>query len=374
MKMTRRAMMTTAVIAGLTLTGCGGGEEDKDPATTDSSSSSPSTSTSPSKAPEETGPPRAESALVVADPKIKGLKTTKVGDGTKGDIIVPTGSVTVTSVATVEEIPGELVEDTGTLRPADGEKFVLVTLEHTKAKLAKGSVAAGLGDPLLQVTRGKDSAELDLPDSGKSATYLLSVPAKGDSSIAVSQSGLTQEVDLADGQRVTDSVAQTYYRKTREVKPKDGPTISPTKVDVVHTNGNDKTVSVSLDTPVTKVSLAPWVEGRGWAQEGTAWLSVDGSVSRQSASGVLSPGQTQAKFTVEYGDGESEAMNVHLAPEQSSGEIHKSVAVPVDTESVTLLTTAGMEVWALEGYTVQGPGTVMLKSDRLEVDFGAPAS
>lgn len=372
MTMTKRAMVAMAMIAGLTLSGCGGGQEEKEPGST--ASSSPSESTSPSKAGQEMGPPRAGSALVVADPDVDQLETTEVSDGTKGTIIVPTGSVTVQNVATAKKIPGEIVGDTGTLLPAKGEMFVLVTLEHKKAKLPEDSVAAGLGDPLLQVVRGEDSEALKLPTSGTSATYLLSVPVDGDSAIAVSQSGLTQKVDLADGQRVLDSVAQTYYRKTREVKPKGGLTMAPAKVEVAHEGGNTKTVTLRLDTSVTQVSLSPWVEGRGWARAGTAWLSVDGSLSRRSSSGVLFPGRVQAKFTVEHGEEGAEAISINLPPEQSNGEVHQSVAVPVDIEEITLVTTAGVEVVASGGYTVQGSSPVMFSSQPLEVDFGPPAS
>lgn len=75
------------------------------------------------------GPPRAESNLVVVDPDAE-LTTTEISDDDGGEIIVPTGTVTVAPVASAEGIPGALVDASVTLHPAEGESFRLVTIGY----------------------------------------------------------------------------------------------------------------------------------------------------------------------------------------------------------------------------------------------------
>lgn len=230
MRMTRRSAMAAAVIVGLALTGC-----------TEGSDGSQTSS----------GRPQAKAHLVLEDPDAY-LSGTAVGDGSRSSIIVPTGTVSMAPVQRVETIPGALVGKPGTLLPASGEVFTVVTLSYTAAEVKQRADGALVPDvdletPVITLERGEDTVELTAPSDGESLSLLISAP-KDQGAIVVTQAGHAQQFSLTDGQRIPDAVARTYYRPKQGVIEV-GQRLSPPKeqIEVENAGGNTSTVSVTVD-------------------------------------------------------------------------------------------------------------------------------
>lgn len=115
--------------------------------------------------------------------------------------------------------------------------------------------------------------------------------------------------------------------------------------------------------------LAPWVEGKGWARQGTAWLTLDGRLKRTVSSGTIASSLTQTKIAVETAD-QTASIDIKLPSEESSVPFDHAVPVPVNVESVTVVATAGIGIETLGSWTLQGPSPVTVAGEPFEIDLG----
>lgn len=287
---------------------------------------------------------------------------------------MPTGTVSVDAVQAVKTIPGELVERSGTLPPAGGEAYYLVTLSYEAVTVEqdfddKLVPEVDLDPPVITVGHGEDAPELETPTDGGSNTMLISVP-EDEGALVITQAGHAQSFSLTKGQRILDEVARTYYRPTQEPIEVDRKLTPPKKkIEATSSGGNTSTVSVTVDGRLEAVELEPWTPGQGWAREGYAWLHLRGEISRQVDSGLIFSAKLDAKITAAVGE-EASAADVTLPNEVSETDFNQWVEVPVKTESVEVTLSAGIDVYLLDGWTMEGGHIRLVESQPLSVDLG----
>lgn len=164
------------------------------------------------------------------------------------------------------------------MRAAPGQRLMVV--ETVAPTVAKAGLSAGgpASDEVQAVVRvGQENLRLPLSASEllQGKAFVMSVPAKGNPLLAVTDSGRTQSLDLVTGKRTADAIPG-YYPVPR------GDKVS------FDFGGFVGIVPTGVSLSAARVTLQPYVPGKGWARKGRAWLLFTG---KAHASAPPSPGK-----------------------------------------------------------------------------------
>jgi hypothetical protein len=177
-------------------------------------------------------------------------------------IVTPEVVLTVAEVGQVETVPGD--HESAVRGPADGEelralRFELAEEEESRTSDAKVAYAVQVGDVRKPVDLFEDYDGGDL-----SGSIVVGVPQGEDAQLIVTFAGVDQTVSLTSGER-TSKTAAAYYR-------------SKTTAELAKTYGPHRVAKGDFgfehQTQFTGVKLLPYVDGLGWAKQGTMWVSV----------------------------------------------------------------------------------------------------
>lgn len=342
--------------------------------------------------------------------KVVSTDATNAGD--EGNIVVPSGELKVTGISTVEQVPQSVIDngvapeaaaptddeglpeetsepessedaDSGeALGAADGKKLSLVTVDYTSIDSDQGPGlgsednpvdTADLASPTLTLDLDGQSRELPKLDEDGQRTYLMSIPAEGKAEFVVTQDGHEQRLDLNTGKRLNDEVAATYYREKTEPIEVNEPMAFPDITAGVGRSGssNSYDYKVKLSTELAEARLTPWTKENGWAEDGAAWLVIDGKAGIEPEA-LLSPSSAKITYSL-AADGEKEA-DFEVAADGYSKKFNETLSVPVGTEKIEITGSAKVNLKA-SGQDVKGenPRTVKTKQP-YEIDFGAANS
>lgn len=330
-----------------------------------------------------------------------------VDSGDEGRIVVPSGELTVSQIASVEKVPETVItnsvapedaapsDDAGMpegpsasastteagsgedLGPAEGKQLSLVSMGYTSNDTGQNPAYSSgddtlstdeLASPTLAVDKDGQSRELPKLDEDGQRTYLMSLPAEGKAEIVVTQDGHEQRLDLTTGKRLADDVASTYYReKTEPVEISEPLTFPDTTVKVGGGDTNEYERKVELTTELAEAGLTPWTKEKGWAEDGTAWLVIDGKAGIEPEAS-LTP--SKAKITYSLASGGEEKADFAVAAEGYSDKFSEVVSVPVETEKLEVTGSAKINLKD-SSLDIQGdnPRTVKTKQP-YAIDFG----
>ena len=342
------------------------------------------------------------------------VSTDALDSGDEGRVVVPSGELTVSGISSVKQVPESVVadavapedaapsEDEGMpaeeapseapssaagsgedFGPAEGKKLSLVTVSYTSNDAGQDPAyssdddesanTADLASPTLSLDRDGQIRELPKLDEEGQHTYLISTPADGKAEFVVTQDGHEQRLDLNTGKRLADEVASTYYRENAEPVEINEPLAFPDTTVTAGSGGNSNTYDykVKLTTELGKARLTPWTKKEGWADEGHAWLVIDGKAGIEPE-GALTPSKAKITYTIAV-DGEEE-VDFAVATDDYSDKFSEVLSVPVDSEKLEVTGSAKINLKA-SASEIQGdnPRTVKTKQ-AYEIDFGAPAS
>ena len=352
---TRLVPVTTAAMAALVLGGCSTADEE-----------------SGGTAEQETSD---IGASLLTDVRSESLTTTEtISRGDQGTIIVPGGQFELIELAGLDSVPAHVLDGEGQqatsgeelLRPADGHRLRLMTVSYSPDT---GSRAPDLPPPSIELDRGGGSTELDEVSFGGSWTFLVSVPVEADSSLVVTQDGHEQRLDLEDGQRVPDPVADTYYRENRTVDNERSVEIPNIDVETDSETSGDFTTTLTTRAEFSSVELTPWTEENGWALEDQAWLDIDGEFGLDVGGGVVSQAWAETQVAISHDQGD-EVYSSNLPQDQNGVDLSRVMAVPVDIESVTFGVSANVEVSVDEPWQLTTELPIEVSGNELEIDLG----
>jgi hypothetical protein len=196
------------------------------------------------------------------------------------------------AVPAVAAVTGTLPEPVATglrLRPGtavpEGRQLLLVEIARPAAAPAP---SPGSGTEVtVAVADGARSYAVRGGATGLTAgTLAIVLPARAAPVLRVTDAGRTQSLDLTTGRRGKDAVAGYYPVRRGEWETDSSATVGLRLygAPVAALGPDDRLAALGLeDTPA---SLLPYVEGRGWAKPGRAWLVVEAEVAygRRSSS------------------------------------------------------------------------------------------
>lgn len=197
----------------------------------------------------------------------------------------PHFSYTVKATATLSKLTpdqAEYFELPAGAAPAPGHEILLAELEPARGYLPAD--AAGTAPQRVEVLAGSVSRRLELR-STLIGTIVMSVPAGSKPVLRVTDAGRPQSLDLTTGKRGPD--AATGYYPVREVEWRAGNNVLTGLLlsgpGAAGMSTNERVAGIQLSD--ADGTLVPYVEGRGWAEAGRAWLALGPEVqySRLSA-------------------------------------------------------------------------------------------
>lgn len=366
---TRTLTLASAAAIALALAGCSGPEPTATPATA------------------EPPPPQAEPGLIVeADPS-----TLTISDQVQPEddqaVIVPSGQVSVDSIASAEVIPssittaadGASASDGGgdeELVPADGEAFRVVTVTYSDPgaeETGEAEESASEGATLGVEIGGKSE---QLPDEGTGTrTYLVSAPETEDAFLTIAEEGKTQKVDLTTGERDAATEAAGYYRQAPSGAAQD---IALGEVEAEASSGLQdevrKSATFAPQLAISGAEFTAWTPEQGWAEDGSAWLTIDGDLALGKSGDAELQAAVEAQGTVEA-EGQ-EPVTFEVALEKSGAGVEdvapfsETIAVPADAEGVTLTTSGDVAVSASASWTMQSDSSAALDEVESEIPLG----
>ncbi|WP_153505574.1 hypothetical protein [Cumulibacter manganitolerans] len=188
-------------------------------------------------------------------------------------LVAPGAQVVVSSITeySMAAIDGKAAQ------AADGQKLFVVELTGDS-----GPVEGYLTNVLAFDLNGTKVETDSSPDSLGSTKFLVSVPAKGKSSLVLDSEGHQQTLDLSSGERAEDKSTELYYSGTPE------PTASLSDQLAFPATSITATEAFSLNISFSAAKLTPYDADYGWAPAGQHWLivtmSTDGVTSSSSSS------------------------------------------------------------------------------------------
>lgn len=366
---TRTFLAGGAAVLTLALVGCSAEEPDE------------ANATAPSK-----GPSIAASGVIADATGVELSGETNVAEGKNSTIKTPSAEVEVETLADVNIVPKTLLEedaitdpsgtDTGgeIVMPAEGEVFRVVTVRTpapNEEASAQPTEDAGSGEePVMGFEADRQPlGNVEMPQS--TTTYVVSIPQYGEAFLTVSEAGKTQKVNLADGERDSDSEAAGYYR---------GPVDAgdPIELPGVKATGRlgevRKAATLAPVLTLGRVEFSGWTKGGGWAEEGKAWLILEGAVALDSSGDGELRGQAAVDVALSVGGGSVGATTVEL--EKSGGlrdttqEFTKTIEVPDDVEVLVMDVSGEVAVSAAGGVELTSEKLASAGSDRREIPVG----
>ncbi len=159
--------------------------------------------------------------------------------------------------------------------PAPGHELLLVELDPARAYLPPDAMR--VSPQRVEVVAGSVTRRLP-PESTLTGTLVMSVPTGSRPVLRVTDKGRTQSLDLSTGRRGADAVAGYYPVRRFEWQPSELKT-SSLQLSGPGTAGlsaGERLAGMQLDD--VEGTLLPYVEGRGWARKGRAWLSLKAEI------------------------------------------------------------------------------------------------
>lgn len=207
--------------------------------------------------------------------QVEKVSPEKISGGSKAELGLPTGVLTVKVVPAMDEV----ASDSGDLKPRDG--VTLVGLAWTlklhpssdgRDVLLDDQTLESLPMPSFSLLDG--NKKVSLPAEAPSQWYRgLVVGAKNPSVLQVEYDGVTQSVDLETGVVEGDQGAQLKDLESASTTldrrcPADA--FKPKEAALTHECG------------VRAVHVLPYVAGSGWAPNGQTWVVVDADIEGQA--------------------------------------------------------------------------------------------
>lgn len=334
------------------------------------------------------------------------VTTDAVDAGDESNIVVPSGELKVSGISSVEQVPQTVIdssvppedaevsdeeevpsgtdasasptetEDGEALGPAEGKKLSLVTVDYTANEEEPGHSSdddpldtSELASPTLGLDLDGQTRELPKLDEDGHRTYLMSLPAEGTAELVVTQDGHEQRLDLSTGKRTADDVAAAYYREKTDPVEINEPLAFPDSTVTVGGSGgsNEYDDTVKLTTELADAQLTPWTKEKGWADEGTAWLLIDGEAGIEPEGSLTS---STAKITYSIGaEGEKDA-DFEVTAKGYSTDFSEILSVPADSEKLEV--TGSAKIHLKSSYSeIQGDNPLTVKTKQpYEIDFG----
>lgn len=295
----------------------------------------------------------------------------------EGQVITPTGTLTVTEVETIEAVAAEEIglepeyaeggdvdgdADPLDYAPAEGEEFRVLNLSFSQDEGAEHGETTS-------VALASDGSQEHLVDLGgeQELRILISVPREAQ--LVVSCDGHDQYMDALSGEREDDEVAAGYYR---DVTGQDVNHTFPTEtVDLAITSerGSQEGV-VNFDAHVSSANLAGWAEGEGWASEGEAWLVVEWNYEAGLEDYPMGVDIEEAWFTLSAAaKGETYSQEEHAESVVPRGEVTTAFSVPVDVVDVDISLEGSAAVDAPGGRLDIGTPNPTFETEELPVAF-----
>lgn len=387
-KQLAKSVTALAALTALALTACSPDEETAqfEEAVQDEAPEAEPTEVAAEGTDEEPGLDDAESGLVVEEFGQEAAVVDSASLGDEGEIITPAGTLSISSVETVETVPAAAIgqEGEGELQPAEGEVFRVVEFSFTPDEATQGFDADVNASADLALNVGGVQNHLHELDSSQDHRILFSVPEDSSAQLVVSSEGHDQSADILTGERQTeeDDAAAAYYREVTNQDPNHSfPLEDGEPIQVVQDNNPDRevgTLTTQYDLHVGSVSLTAWTPEEGWAAPGEAWVVIDWEhdfdidISRNTMTSgrfddidftvtLEADSQQQEDFVADGGDATG-----------SSGEWLHVFAVPVETLDLQVSFSAAHGTsYNMAGQTIADGETTDFEftAEELEVEF-----
>lgn len=365
---TRTLLASGTAALALVLAGC------SSPAAEPDSEQNPST---------EEPTPQAEAGLIAeVDPS---ALTTTASDAPEDvdPLIVPSGEVQVDSIASAETIPSSIA-NTGSpsdgggeeaLAPAEGEVFRVVTVTTSETTGVEGEgaplEASGHEEPGVRLGFEVGEQTQEQPDEAAGTrTFVVSAPEEEDLFLTATEAGKTQKVDLTSGERDSASAAVGYYWEPSEADT--GDPLALPGVEATGTLGSEEK-SATL-TPVVAVESARftgWTEDAGWAEDGHAWLLLDGTVDMETSGAGELRGAASVEVALAVDGVDAGTFRVELersgGARETEAEFSERIAVPAGAEALTVAATGEVQVSAAGGVQLTSDATASAGEAETEI-------
>lgn len=345
---TRTLLVSSAAVLALTLTGCS--DEDTEAA-----------------APSPSPPITADSGFIADATGTELPSESNTASGTNSTITTPSGQIDVEGLADVNAIPKALVEGGSSATtpeggeeewalPAEGEVFRVVKVQASPEEAGAGAEPTdGTGsenEPVMGFEADRQPlGNVDMPEG--EAVYVVSIPQYGEAFLTVTEAGKTQKVNLADGERDENTAAAGYYRE--DADPGD-----PIKLPGVKATGsiglNGETKKKATLAPVlalSEVAFSGWTPEDGWAEDGKAWLTLNGIADLDVSGDKVLRGK--ATIDVDLSIDGKDVGSVPVKLEKSGGtretraEFTKTIEVPCDAKTLAVRVSGDVAVSAAGG-------------------------
>ncbi|WP_029088353.1 hypothetical protein [Brevibacterium album] len=373
----RRAARTrlglgAAALSALALSACGGGEGEAEFA-------------EESAAPEVVGE-QVEQGFLYEDIS-QNVTVTDTLRPERGEIITPTGTLTVNEVQAVSAVPAEEIEreavtDEETGEPldyiaAEGEELRVVDLTFTphgdQEDLYGGEHESGTTSE-LSIRAGGAQNHLQPLGSQADHRILVSAPEDGSTHFVVSSEGHDQYVDVLTGERQEDDVAAAYYRPVTTQEPHHTFPVDDSEFTVLYNGSEDGEGTVSYDLQVASASLTAWTQDGGWAAPGEAWLAVDWNYEAEAGggSGAFGIEELAVKLSVDV-DGtvtedESNYQSGSFPGFSADDEVTTFASVPIDTTDVAVSLSGDVRTGLSDPYSLTEE-TAEFSTEELAISF-----
>jgi len=317
--------------------------------------------------------PHAEAGVILPEVVDDLSLVDEVKPGDAGTVITPAGTLTISSIATVETVDASILEQeaedeaASVFQPAEGEEFRVVEYSfepsETEADAALTLDHAGQQDQIAQLVesdRGWGAPE------GAQARFLASVPTDGEAQLVVSSDGHDQRIDLSTGERVKDPVAQTYYRDVTQQDINKTFTLDDKDIEV---KDEDEPETLATELSVSSAQITPYApEGsgaEGWAEEGKAWLLLHFTNSAEVDGYRYDTTDVTIDWSVTSGEETTEGSTKF---EDGYGNTDGIAAIPVPAEATKIsvaptltVTVEGSDLptkqpeWEPDAFTIEFP-------------------
>lgn len=302
-----------------------------------------------------------------------------------GEVITPTGTLSIDEIQTIETVPAETVnldsvyddsEAGGNpldYAAAEGEVFQVVNFTFTPHQDRSHDTSTD-----LSLHDGASQTHLHELDVDQSHRILISVPEQDSSQLVVSSDGHDQFVDLLTGERNDDDeIAAGYYREVTQQDLNHTFQIDTDPVEVVDTDGRRDPDNIPLNYHVhaSSIQLTAWTEEDGWASAGEAWLVADWDfgVERGGDTSSARVEEVNLTFAVDAGGEVAEEEYYEDSTMSSHDEVTLYAAVPIDTTSVELSASGSGAIdlgsFLPRSYSIAGSNVRKFATEPLEVSF-----
>ena len=380
----KRAMLARggigiAALSMLVLAGCGtetqtaGFADSEEPA---------QTTEGPTQASEDAAPALTTDPGFVYEDISKDVTVTGTIRPEQGEIITPSGTLTVNEVQEVTAVAAEEVGldpapgtdgEAAEYGAAQGEAFRIVDVTYTPHSQAPGDDVATSD---LSLVAGGAQQHLSALEDQQDHRILVSAPDDGSTRLVVSSEGHDQYVDVLTGERVDDEVAAAYYLPTARQELHHTFAIDDDAFPTKTHSSPAEDVTIDYSFQIVTATLTAWTADDGWASPGQAWLEVDWNYEVTAEHPVI-PGSIEkldAALAIDV-DGEVTEETIHVEDEtrDAKGDQTASLAVPVDTTEVGLSVSGDIEVGMLygSGLEMAGEKAAEFSGDELTVSFAA---